>query len=231
MKVQTKTMKTASKLVMMSKLAVSVHPGKATIPLMPGPTVSPGSEHHAAMLASAAVGLAPALNSLPAAGGSDPDVAAPPAPARGMLARMNSKGKTRKNSEWGDVGGGVGGVGGVGGGGADITQQWHSLAGGGDANAANHVECDPSTIEPSLLNTIFDDEDGEGGEKNSSASSSPLCAISSKAERYASRALSGSDDTGKFSPGAGPDSEFAPDSVTVAWDGDGHPLSPDLSDS
>jgi hypothetical protein len=228
MKVQTKTMKTASKLVMMSKLAVSVHPGKATIPLMPGPTVSPGSEHHAVMLASAAVGLAPALNSLPAAGGSDPDVAAPPAPARGMLARMNSKGKTRKNSEWGGVGGGVGGVGG-GGGATDITQQWHSLAGGGDANTANHVECDPSTIDPSLLNTIFDDEDGEGGEEDASASSSPLCAISSKAERYASRALSGSDDTGKFSPGAG--SGFAPDSVTVAWDGDGTLFSPDSSDS
>ena len=156
MKAQTKSLKTASKLVMMSKLAISVTPGAVD-----------------ASVAAESGGAPPA----PASAAAEPTIA-PPAPARGALSRQNSG--RRKNSEW--QGSGAAGGAGL----ADPAQWTNLLGLGSKSELADSESADSklpadlSTIRTDL-STITDEgtDDDEYGEEVS-----PLRAISSRAEKY-----------------------------------------------
>ena len=156
MKAQTKSLKTASKLVMMSKLAISVTPGAVD-----------------ASVAAESGGAPPA----PASAAAEPTIA-PPAPARGALSRQNSG--RRKNSEW--QGSGAAGGAGL----ADPAQWTNLLGLGSKSELADSesadskLRADLSTIRTDL-STITDEgtDDDEYGEEVS-----PLRAISSRAEKY-----------------------------------------------
>jgi hypothetical protein len=167
MKAQTKSLKTASKLVMMSKLAISVTPGAVD-----------------ASVAAESGGAPPA----PASAAAEPTIA-PPAPARGALSRQNSG--RRKNSEW--QGSGAAGGAGL----ADPAQWTNLLGLGSKSELADSESADSklpadlSTIRTDL-STITDEgtDDDEYGEEVS-----PLRAISSRAEKYSVPPASDSRDT------------------------------------
>jgi hypothetical protein len=156
MKAQTKSLKTASKLVMMSKLAISVTPGAVD-----------------ASVVAESGGAPPA----PTSAAAEPTIA-PPAPARGALSRQNSG--RRKNSEW--QGSGAAGGAGL----ADPAQWTNLLGLGSKSELADSESADSklpadlSTIRTDL-STITDEgtDDDEYGEEVS-----PLRAISSRAEKY-----------------------------------------------
>ena len=112
MKAQTKSLKTASKLVMMSKLAISVTPGAVD-----------------ASVVAESGGAPPA----PTSAAAEPTIA-PPAPARGALSRQNSG--RRKNSEW--QGSGAAGGAGL----ADPTQWTNLLGLGSKSELADSESAD-----------------------------------------------------------------------------------------
>jgi len=171
MKAQTKSLKTASKLVMMSKLAISVTPGAVDASVV------------------AESGGGPPAPTSAAAADAEPTIA-PPAPARDALSRQNS-GRRRKNSEWQ-------GSGAAGGAGLADPAQWTNLLGLGSKSeladsesADSKLPADLSTIRTDL-STIADEgtDDDEYGEEVS-----PLRAISSRAEKYSVPPASDSRDT------------------------------------
>ena len=167
MKAQTKSLKTASKLVMMSKLAISVTPGAVD-----------------ASVVAESGGAPPA----PTSAAAEPTIA-PPAPARGALSRQNSG--RRKNSEW--QGSGAAGGAGL----ADPAQWTNLLGLGSKSELADSesadskLRADLSTIRTDL-STITDEgtDDDEYGEEVS-----PLRAISSRAEKYSVPPAADSRDT------------------------------------
>ena len=167
MKAQTKSLKTASKLVMMSKLAISVTPGAV-----------------GASVVAESGGAPPA----PTSAAAEPTIA-PPAPARGALSRQNSG--RRKNSEW--QGSGAAGGAGL----ADPAQWTNLLGLGSKSELADSesadskLRADLSTIRTDL-STITDEgtDDDEYGEEVS-----PLRAISSRAEKYSVPPAADSRDT------------------------------------
>ena len=155
MKAQTKSLKTASKLVMMSKLAISVTP-------------------RAVDASVAESGGAPPA---PTSAAAEPTIA-PPAPARGALSRQNSG--RRKNSEWQ----GSGAAGGAGLADPAQWTNLLGLGSQSELAASESADsklpADLSTIRTDL-STITDEgtDDDEYGEEVS-----PLRAISSRAEKY-----------------------------------------------
>ena len=135
MKAQTKSLKTASKLVMMSKLAISVTPGAVD-----------------ASVVAESGGAPPA----PTSAAAEPTIA-PPAPARGALSRQNS-GRRRKNSEWQ-------GSGAAGGAGLADPAQWTNLLGLGSKSELADSESADSKLRTDLSTITDegtdDDEYGE----------------------------------------------------------------------